>query len=456
MNDRDLFILLVGQFAAAGRKMPDALEDADSVLNAAGVYWDGAGYVINASQTQRFQSQEPNLSGTAKPAAIAPPIPAPLFTAPKLEYVTLDGWGVPQAATPMPPAATPAASVPANPPAPPAAPESPPAPPPVAPWADPECGACKGTGYNSKSKPCPICKSKQNANSELETVTVKRGKPGKQDLTVQIPKDKPAPDLEGQTKLDFSGGGSSAETLVENTPKAPTLPVAAPIGQSFMTDYMTCDECPSDQLMVVLLPGDQGEATYVCQVCRHTEGFTMEPDDILELKARGRRLPPAVRRTGPDGEEIFHRSDVVGIPRPTKGKRTKKALAVSQEVIQATTAQNQNSRQNSESTAPSLPPTSSEPWHEPLKSGPSTKPSEPVNESSQKIKSLVDSLLSPSQPSLPVNEILAKAELEAVVAGWPKEKLVSKWEDLTKQSYADGMNLGRMADEVVNGMLGVH
>jgi hypothetical protein len=150
---------------------------------------------------------------------------------------------------------------------------------------------------------------------------------------------------------------------------------------------------------------------------------------------------------------VFKRSDVK-TPKPEK-KSSKKASAVS-ELPLTTASPNQSLPLSNGSTEQPSPQTSSEPQTVLPEFSPSTKPPEKNQETSPQIKNLIDDLLKPNpSPSLPVNEILAKAELELVVAGWDKAKLVSKWEDLTKQSYTEGMALGQMADQVVSGMLGV-
>lgn len=359
-----------------------------------------------------------------------PPTPPEMTPNSLVNPVVLDGWGIPvrpASSYPEPPSA--AAKI--------AEEEKPP----IAPWANPACKGCNGTGYNSKGGACAPCKKLAAVPAapapKTETVVAQRGKPNKPDLIIQVPVN-----LGKQLDLDLAGGAPSS--VPENAAASSTKPVASTPSQTiFSTDYMTCDNCPTDDLVVSILDEAKGKASYTCQGCGCVEKFDMSAADIIELKAKGKpvaMVPVKVKSAASD--EVFKRSDVKE-PKPEKTK-SKKAQAASEPQATTMTAQSPSQPPSNSQDAQPLSATKTEPLPEPQKSSQSTP----------ETKSLVDSLLAPSPASPSASDVLARAEFEALVAGWDKAKLISKWEDLTKKSYVEGMPLGAMAEQVVNGMLG--
>lgn len=258
------------------------------------------------------------------------------------------------------------------------APPVPPPPdvPPTAPWAQKDCTACNGTGYNSKQGPCPICKSKASATNG-----------GSSSTPPPATNAAPPTGIKLKTKVD---------------------PAIARLPMQVLFDGMECEKCGNDQI-VFTVPQCEGaaKASFTCQKCNLVGSVDLDADTVVTIKKDGKVL--AVTKT----------VGVDGAVETAEKKSRKKSEPVARLPIQ-------------------------EPPAEKIPAAPATPPD---------IKKLVDGVI--GYEAAPINCDATRKELVGVVGAWDKARVIKKWEEVSGKVWKeDAISYDGMRSEIVSALLG--
>lgn len=218
-----------------------------------------------------------------------------------------------------------------------------------------------------------------------------------------------------------------------NIPSAAAQPASITAIKYLYKDLLCDDEnCGGDELEITI-PNVSGDvkAVYHCRKCGRDECFTMKAADVAAMKQKGERLSVATPEV--------HVVKAPPLPTP--------------EVCVV---------------RPPLPPT---PESQEIKPGPPAPPKKgrpkkitvevqaptpvapgdaPLNVS-QGIANLVDSIV--GYEKAPVDVVAIRADIELVVAGFDKDRLIKKYEEITGKAMAEGTSYDAMQTVIVDALL---
>jgi len=266
----------------------------------------------------------------------------------------------------------------------------------------------------------------------------------------------------------------------ETTDTQPVPVKKEPTAFVYQYNGFCCDKCSSDKLKIMLV-NDSTEAMAHCDDCGHDESFEISAPDRALVASKGQLVvatSSAVSKEAPQAKKAAPVAEAEA-PKPVAGQKvttewidpkTKKRMLVSSWVDET------GEQFKTITEAPPDLPTGA--WSDgrpaTAKSTKSQTPSSADVTPSTTASTVTKSTECPSEPqpcsknpaaekvaksvleytAPPVDLAQARTELRELINGWPRERLIEKYEKLTTEIWDDAKTAGQI-EKLIDGMLGV-